>query len=113
MFCFASLLFVVNKNKRDCVRVYEFKQFAKILDLESESIYIDPLNHLREKHLLLLLELVDKADGNLQGLGYDVGRGQRQPLGQRDVGDTVRLVDLNPDEVFGLGRVLDVVTSKC
>ena len=32
-------------------------------------------------------------------------------MGERDIGDTVTLVDFNPDQGLGVGSVLDVVTA--
>lgn len=65
--------------------------------------------HLRDENLLLLLERLDELDGHLQRLGGHLRGSQGQPLSEGDVGDAVRLVDLDPDEILRLGGVLDVV----
>lgn len=65
----------------------------------------------RDENLLVLLELVDKLNGDVEGLGDEVGRGESEPLAQRDVSHAVGLVDLDPDEVLGLGGVLNVVAT--
>lgn len=68
--------------------------------------------HLPNEDLLVLLELLDKLNGHLERLRHEVRGRQRKPLGERDVGDSVRLVDLDPDEVLVLGRVLNVVSAR-
>lgn len=70
---------------------------------------IGDCDRLGDQDLLLLLDLLGEFKRNLQNLGNNLGRRERKPLRQRDVGDAVRFVDFNPDEVFGLGSVLDVV----
>lgn len=60
--------------------------------------------------LLLLLDLLGKLQRDLESLGHDIRRRECEPLRQADVGDTLRLVDLDPDEILVLGGVLNVVS---
>lgn len=62
-----------------------------------------------KQNLLLLLELLSNFEGNLESLGNEISRGKGKPLGQRDVGDAVRLVNLDPDKILSLRSVLNVV----
>ena len=65
-----------------------------------------------DEDLLLLLELLDKSNVDLERLRDNVGGRERQPLCQRDVLDLVGLVNLDPDQVFSVGRVLDVMSKR-
>jgi hypothetical protein len=58
-----------------------------------------PLFH---QHLLLLLQLLNKANWNLKSLCDDIGRSKGKPLGQGDICHTIGLVDLDPDKVLGI-----------
>lgn len=59
--------------------------------------------------MLLLLQLLHHRNGNLERLRNDIGRSQCQPLREGNIRHSVRLIDLNPDQVFRLGRVFDVM----
>jgi len=61
------------------------------------------------ENLLLLLQRLDKVHRHVQSLGSHLGGRQSEPLRQRNIGDSVRFVDLNPDQVLILGGILDVV----
>jgi hypothetical protein len=61
------------------------------------------------KHLLLLLQSLHNIHRNLQHTRHDFRRRQRQPLRQRDIRHTLRLVDLNEGQVLRGGGVFDVV----
>lgn len=67
---------------------------------------------LQYQKLLFLLQLFNHADIHFQRLRCHCRRCQGQPLCQRDVCHSVGFVDLNPYEIFGLGRVLNVVTGN-
>jgi hypothetical protein len=47
--------------------------------------------------LLLLLQPLRHTQRNIQRLGHDVRRREREPLRQRDVGYAVGFVDFDPD----------------
>ena len=66
------------------------------------SAIVNPCRHndLLDQDLLLFLELVDKLNGDLENLGYNLGWCESKPLRQWDVRDAVRFVDLDPDEVL-------------
>lgn len=66
---------------------------------------------LLDEELLLLLERLDELDGHLERLRSHLGGCQGEPLRQGNIGDAVRFIDLDPDQVFRLGRVLDVVAG--
>lgn len=66
---------------------------------------------LSNNKLLLLLQVPHDIDRNLEDLGDNGCRGQSEPLGQRDVGDMVTLIQLEPLERLVLAGVLHVVTS--
>lgn len=77
---------------------------------------IDRLTPVHNRHLtlcnenlLLLLNVLDEININLERLRRNLWRCQRKPLRQRNVRDTVRLVDFDPDEVLVLGGILNVV----
>lgn len=59
--------------------------------------------------MLLLYQARRDIKRDLQRVGHDVGGREGQPLRQRDVLHAIALVDLDPDEVFRLGGILDVV----
>lgn len=65
-----------------------------------------------KQDLLLLLDLVNNLNVNLQHIRDSIGWGQSEPLSQRDIGDTVALVQLNPDKLLCLGGVLNVMAWK-
>lgn len=62
------------------------------------------------KYLLLLLDLLNDTNVDLQNIGNSVSRGQSKPLRKRDISNTVTLVKLNPNKLFGFRSVLNVVT---
>lgn len=62
-----------------------------------------------KQDLLLLLDLVDDFNVNLQHIRDSISRGQGEPLSQRDIGDTVALVQFDPNELFGLRGIFNVV----
>lgn len=62
-----------------------------------------------DQQLLLLHQALGDIQRDLERVGHDVGGREGQPLRQRDVFHAVALVDLDPDEVFRLGGILDVV----
>lgn len=66
---------------------------------------------LRQQHLLLILDSLCELDIDLESTCDDICGGQGQPLAQRDILHFIGLVDLDPDQVFGFGRVLDVVAA--
>ena len=68
--------------------------------------------HIRKKNLLLFLQLLHHREGDIQRVGDQVRRGEGKPLGQADVGHAVALVELDPDQLFGVGCVFDVVTCR-
>lgn len=70
-----------------------------------------PLGKLGNQHLLLPLDLLDKLNRNVESLGDNVGGSEGEPLAKGDVRHAVRFVDLDPDEVFSVRGVLDVVAS--
>ena len=53
-------------------------------------------SHSLDQHLLLLLQFLDNLDGNLENRGDDIGRSERQPLCERDIGHSVTLVEFDP-----------------
>lgn len=55
-----------------------------------------------DENLLLLLQVRGNIDRNLQYTRDNISRCQCKPLCQRDIRDTVTLVDLNPDQVLGV-----------
>lgn len=59
-------------------------------------------------NLLLPVQLPHEGNRHANCLRHHVGRRQRQPLRERDVGHPVGLVDLHPDQILA-SRVLDVV----
>jgi hypothetical protein len=63
---------------------------------------------LFNQDLLLLLQFVNELNRYLEYLRHNVRRRKSQPLGQRNVSHTVRLVDFNPDKVL-IANVLNVV----
>lgn len=67
---------------------------------------------LCNENLLLLLNVLDESNIHLERLCRNLRRCQRKPLRQRNVRDTVRLVDFDPDEVFVLGGIFNVVTTR-
>lgn len=60
-------------------------------------------------NLLLLLQALHHIDINLQNIRDNIGRGERQPLRQGDISNTIGLVNLDEGEVFGGGCVLNVM----
>lgn len=74
-----------------------------LCDINTDLVSLD-------ENLLLLLDMADNFLVDLQSLSSDVRRSQGQPLSERDVCDTVTLIDLNPHEFLGVGRVLNVVS---
>jgi hypothetical protein len=65
---------------------------------------------LFDQDLLLLLQALSKVQGNIEDLSDDICGGKSEPLRERNVGDTIRLVDLNPDQVL-VASVFDVMPS--
>lgn len=63
-----------------------------------------------EEKLLLLLDALDDFDVDLQGVGHSVRRGQSKPLGQRDIGHAVTLVELEPNQLLSVGSVFNIVS---
>jgi hypothetical protein len=63
-----------------------------------------------DKNLLILLQLLNKADVDLESLRNNVGGRQSKPLSQWNILDPVGLVYLNPDEVLSSRRILDVMS---
>ncbi len=78
----------------------------------SPSRWFSPKRCLLQQDLLGLLQLLDEAEGHVEHLRHNIGGCQSQPLSQGDVGDAVRLVNLDPDEVLGLRGVLNVVARS-
>lgn len=62
-----------------------------------------------DEQLLLLDQALGDVERDLERVGHDVGGREGQPLRQRDVFYAFALVDLDPDEVFRLRGVFDVV----
>lgn len=65
-----------------------------------------------QQDLLLLLQVLHDLDIDLEHVGHDVRRRQGEPLCQRDVRHAVALVDLDPDELLGVGGVFNVVACS-
>lgn len=63
-----------------------------------------------DQDLLFLLKLINEFDRHLQDTGNDIRRRQCQPLGERNVGDAITLVDFNPLKSLRLRCVFNVVT---
>jgi hypothetical protein len=70
---------------------------------------IAPALSVFDQILLLLHEVLSDLERDLERVRDDVGRREREPLRQRDVLHAVALVYLNPDELFGIGCVLDIM----
>lgn len=64
-----------------------------------------------DKDLLVLLELFNKLNRDLKCLCDNIWRCKSKPLCQGNISNVVRLVDLNPDQIFSLGCVLDIMSS--
>lgn len=64
---------------------------------------------LLDQNLLLLLDRLGHIQRNLEDTGDNVGGSQSQPLRERNVLDSVTVVDLDPHQVFRGGCVLNVV----
>lgn len=60
--------------------------------------------------MLLLLDLLDNININLQDVSNDVWWRERKPLSQRDICNTITLVELDPDKLLGLRGILDIMT---
>lgn len=65
-------------------------------------------HHLFNEYGLILLQGTRKVDWHLEHIGNNVSRCQRKPLGQGDIRNSVRLVDLDPDQVL-VADVLNIV----
>lgn len=65
---------------------------------------------LLDQNLLLLLDRLGHVQWNLEDTGDNVCGSQSQPLRERNVLDSVTLVDLDPHQVFRGRGVLNVVT---
>lgn len=66
-------------------------------------------SRLLDDELLVLLDLLDDLDWYIDGGGSDVRRSKGEPLAERDIGDTVGLVNFKVDKLLGLRGVLNVV----
>jgi hypothetical protein len=62
--------------------------------------------------LLLFLQALDYVDRNLKHICDNVRRRKSQPLRQRDIGNTLRLIDLDEGQILRLRRVLNVVACS-
>tara|TARA_R110002060_G_scaffold26924_1_gene36550 strand:+ start:1341 stop:1703 length:363 start_codon:yes stop_codon:yes gene_type:complete len=61
--------------------------------------------------LLLVLQLIHHTSRDFQRVRNDIRRCKCQPLRERDIRHTIRLVDLNPNQRLILGGVLNVVAA--
>jgi hypothetical protein len=84
---------------------------------ENEKIPVSSLPFISSSHhgslqqnLLPLLQLLHKSDRDLERLRDNIGGCQGQPLRQGDVHDPIGLVNLDPDQIIRLGRILDVMS---
>ena len=70
------------------------------------------LSHLFafDENLLLLLQLLNHIERQLENAGYNVRWSKREPLGQRNISHSLAPVDLDPDEIFRVGSILDIVS---
>jgi hypothetical protein len=59
--------------------------------------------------LLVLLQPLDNVNGNLQHISHDIRRSKCQPLRQRNIGNTICLVDLDESQILCGRSVLDVM----
>ncbi len=65
--------------------------------------------NLLNQHLFLLLQLLGDTERDLENLRHEFRRRQSKPLRQGDVRHVIRLVNLYPDEVFSVRRILDIM----
>lgn len=70
------------------------------------------IQNLGNQNLFLLLQLIHHRYRYIERISHDVGRGQSEPLGQTNIGHAITLVEFNPDQLFGFGCVLNVVSCR-
>lgn len=70
---------------------------------------INDIFSLCKENLLLFLQLLHHRERNVERVRHDVRWSEGEPLRQADIGDPVALVEFNPDQLFGFGRILDVM----
>lgn len=63
-----------------------------------------------QQDLLLLLQSTNNINTNIQDLSHNIRRSQSQPLRQTDISNSLRFVDLNPNQVLSWRSILDIVT---
>lgn len=64
---------------------------------------------LLNQYLFLLLQLLGDTERDLENLRHQLRGRQSKPLRQGDVRHSVRLVNLHPDEVFSVRRILNIM----
>ena len=70
---------------------------------------INGIISLCKKNLLLFLQLLDHRERNVERVRHDVRWSEGEPLRQADIGDPVALVEFDPDQLFGFGRIFNVM----
>lgn len=63
-----------------------------------------------QQNLPLRLQLLHHRQRNLQRIRDNLRRRERQPLRQADIGNAIALVEFDPAQFGGVGRVFNVVT---
>ena len=62
------------------------------------------------QNLLLRLQLIDNLNRDFKDSRNDVVRGKSKPLGERNIFNCIAFEVLNPDKLFIIRSILDVVT---
>lgn len=73
-----------------------------ILTLSDVTQQADQPEYLLNQNLFFLLQLLHKLQRHLERLRNDIRRRQCKPLRERNIGHAIRLVYLDPDEIFRL-----------
>lgn len=90
---------IIGSENRTCL-LLAFLPLVYIIDLV--SVY---------ENLLLLLQFLDELDWDFECRSDEISWCKSEPLSQWDIGNAVRLVDFNPDKLFSIGSVFNVMSA--
>ena len=62
-----------------------------------------------EENLLFFLQVLHHREGNVEGVRDNIRWGEGEPLRQADISHMIALVQFDPDQFFGFGRVFNIM----
>lgn len=62
-----------------------------------------------EENLLFFLQVFHHREGYVECFRHDIRWGEGEPLRQADISHVIALVEFDPDQLFGFGRVFNIM----